>query len=142
METNYRGEYIKRLANKYISYALLIALLVFLLPRNFEFVKLEINRFKWHIHHVDHYRFELRAICHCWTQPMTIEVRNGKIVSGGNKTIEDLFDQIQKEDFEDDVINVTYDGKYGFPLVMMFDRVRNGDDDELMYVISNFEVLP
>ena len=164
MEINTRSEYIRRSVSKYVNFAILIVLLFLLSPRVFEMVKLGINRTKWHFYNVEHYRFQLNALCHCLQMditPVTIEVLNGKVVAitgedgthleqnaeylsvlGDNKTAEGLFDQIQRENFKDDVIQVTYDGKNGFPLVMIFDRIRNGIDDELVYVVKNFEVLP
>lgn len=135
MENSNRGEYVRRLVNKYISFALLIALLLLLFPRNYELIKLEITRVDWRIHNVSHYRYRIDALCFCsglWEiMPITVEVKDGEVISvidahgipldlaerreslfSGDLTMEGLFGLIQKEDLKDDWIRVDYEWKY------------------------------
>jgi hypothetical protein len=164
MGNNNLAEYVRRSASKYISFAIFFAVLIVLLPHNYGRIKLEFNRAKWRAQNVAHYRYQLQIVCHCLLTPrppLTIEVLDDEIVSivdvdgkmfnwsgkdsmvfGKNQTMEGLFDQIQKAIPEDNQILTNYDKKYGFPSFILFDPEYYTIDDEHIYQISNFEVLP
>lgn len=165
VENNIRSEYVKRITNKYISFAILSVVLLILpfLPRLYNRIALEFNRIKWNSQNISHYSYELDILCRCnyiYTFA-TIEVHDGQIVSmvdaNGkvleldglyseifirNGTVEGLFSNIQGEIFKADMLRTMYDRKYGFPTTIILDPSRDWIDDERIYEISNFEVLP
>jgi len=123
---------------------------------------LQHNRSLWESQAIQHYRFNLKVGCFCpWNalMPLTIEVKNGAIVSmvgsnGGDitpyldtfrahATIESLFDLVDSA-ISKRVYNlvVQYDPKYGFPASIVIDPSRMIMDDETGYYVTNFEVLP
>ena len=123
---------------------------------------LQHNRSLWESQAIQHYRFNLEVGCFCpWNalMPLTIEVKNGAIVSmvgsnGGDitpyldtfrahATIESLFDLVDSA-ISKRVYNlvVQYDPKYGFPASIVIDPSRMIMDDETGYYVTNFEVLP
>ncbi len=124
--------------------------------------ELEKNRDKWNTMRIGHYRFELMISCFCIfseVMPVTVEVKNGKIVSmiGLNgqplhedfrqyvdeaATIEGLFAVAAKSLSEADKAEVTYDAKYGFPASIVVDWVEMAVDDEISYYVNQFEELP
>jgi hypothetical protein len=143
---------------------LLIALLILALTLSACGAKSELgkNRDKWESMGVTHYRFELRISCFCPfmdIMPVTVEVKDGKIVSltdasgqplrdefrttfGEAATVEDLF-AIAKENLSNaDQVEVTYDATYGFPSSIVVDRIKMAVDDEIAYYVGAFKALP
>ena len=120
------------------------------------------NRALWQSQAIQHYRFDLKIGCFCpWSglMPLTIEVKNGMIVSmvGRNgaditpyldtfrahATVDSLFDLV------DSAISrrvyslaVQYDPKYGFPASIIINPSRLVMDDETGYYVTGLEVLP
>jgi hypothetical protein len=123
--------------------------------------ELEQNRDKWTQTNISHYRFELFVGCFCAFRsemPLTIEIKNGEIVSitdnTGNPvaadklswfeqydTIERLFDYTAAAQKNADEVIVTYDSEYGFPAQVNIDNIKEAVDDELSLSVSNFEIL-
>jgi uncharacterized protein DUF6174 len=116
---------------------------------------------KWQNQNISHYRFQLSVGCFCafsQQMPLTVEVNSGEVVSIVNNTgepvsadlldifnkyntIDRLFEFVQTAQGEADEIKVTYDDKYGFPIQVSIDYIKNAMDDELGLTVSSFEVL-
>ncbi len=116
----------------------------------------------WKSKGVQHYRFNLKVGCFCpWTglMPLTVEVRNGEIVSmvasndgdispyldsfRPHATIEGLFDTVYAAMSRGVYsLAVQYDGTYGFPASIVVNPSKTIMDDETGYYVTNFEVLP
>lgn len=151
MTRDIKSEYVTRAIQKYIGIIILMLILlgVIFFPR----LALEFNRTRWKLLGPSHYRYELRLDCRCTNlslMPFKVEVLDGKILSmtdvNGQRTIkgfsmDGLFDLIQKELYQARMTRVKYNGKYSFPAVIMIDET-NWIDDERIYTVSNFEVLP
>lgn len=123
---------------------------------------LEQNRQKWADQQISHYRFELSIGCFCpfrSQMPLTIEVQDGKIVSietadgspinEGSRptfeeagTLENLFMIIEKaQESGADELTVEYDSTYGFPSQISIDPIKTAVDEEISYLVENFQVL-
>lgn len=123
--------------------------------------ELDKNREKWESLGVKHYRFELTISCFCPFMdviPVTVEVKDGKIVSitdvsgqplreefretfGEAATVEGLFAIAEENLSNADQVEVTYDAKYGFPASISVDRIKMAVDDEISYYVGAFKVL-
>jgi len=119
------------------------------------------NRDKWSAMGVSHYRFELTISCFCPFMdviPVTVEVKDGKIVSMTDvngqplraefretfdeaATVEGLFAIAEENLSNADQVEVTYDAKYGFPVSIIVDRIKMAVDDEISYYVGAFKVL-
>ena len=121
------------------------------------------NHLKWHNLNVTHYRFDLDVRCFCaftGQMPLTIEVRDGQVVSETDKTgqpvapqFKDAFgkyDTIEKlfalldaaKNGGADLVEITYDPQYDFPQSAYIDYMANAADDENRLTITHFEALP
>jgi hypothetical protein len=94
--------------------------------------------------------------------PLTVEVRDGQIVSmaaadgaqvldtdpnyeffAPHATIDLLFAELEKAVNDGaDSVTVTYDATYGFPVEIAIDPDQQMADEEMYYSISGFEALP
>ncbi|MFZ5855841.1 MAG: DUF6174 domain-containing protein [Chloroflexota bacterium] len=119
------------------------------------------NREKWTSAGVSHYRFELTISCFCpffEVNPVTVEVKDGKIVSMTDAsgqplkeefaqtfeeaaTVEGLFAIAEENIANADEVEVTYDAQYGFPASIVVDRIKMAVDDEISYHVEAFQVL-
>jgi hypothetical protein len=122
------------------------------------------NQEKWEVSDINNYRFSLHIGCFCGfmdKMPLTIEVRNGQVVSinyanGESVTPDDLdlgffnqfttIDQIfaeleSGETSKADAVTMTFDPTYGYPSEVQVDRIKLAADDEFSLSISNFEIL-
>jgi hypothetical protein len=131
--------------------------------------EVEQAREKWQAANVSHYRFDLFISCFCVfneDMPLTIEVKDGEVVSMELKTgkeidpqlldlfqryetIDKLFDGIEKgfdaegdDQGPADKVTVEYDATYGFPTKIDIDFIEQAVDDELYLSVSGFEALP
>ncbi|HUG34368.1 MAG TPA: DUF6174 domain-containing protein [Anaerolineales bacterium] len=124
------------------------------------------ERQTWEDANISQYRFELTLSCFCAFRdhmPLTIEVRDGKVVSitraDGQAvtpedpnyefyltygTIDDLFTRIEsaKADPEAGEVTVTYDPTLGYPADASIDYILLAADDEMYFTVSGFETLP
>ena len=123
------------------------------------------NREKWQDANITHYRMELNISCFCAFRdqmPLTVEVRDGQIVSmaaaddtlvldtdpnyeffAPHATIDLLFAKLDAAlNGGADSVTVTYDATYGFPNEIAIDFDQQMADEEMYYTISNFEPLP
>ena len=123
------------------------------------------NREKWQDANITHYRMELNISCFCAFRdqmPLTVEVRDGQIVSmaaadgtlvldtdpnyeffAPHATIDLLFAELDAALNDGaDSVTVTYDATYGFPNEIAIDFDQQMADEEMYYSISGFEVLP
>lgn len=126
--------------------------------------ELDQNLDKWQNANISHYRYSLSLGCFCAfrnTMPLTIEVRNGEVISITDvkgalisvddpnyeffqqyATIERLFSALQADlAGEADEVTVTYEPLYGFPVEIAIDRIKQAVDDELYIQVSHFEAL-
>ncbi len=124
--------------------------------------ELDKQRAQWDGQGVTHYRYQLTISCFCPFMdviPVTVEVRDGKIVSLTDVTGEPLGDQF-RESFEKaatveglftlaqdalknaDKVEVVYDSKFSFPSSIVIDWIEMAIDDERSYYVTEFEVLP
>ena len=142
--------------------AAVIIILVFIMSPYGKTLILKINRAKWEEQNISHYRFKLDIICLCPFQdsiPMTIEVRDGQIISVKDingmdldkhdlkvferaGTIERLFDIAKGSISKAFSASVSYNAEMGFPDSIESDWDENVYDDEITYKVSEFEVLP
>lgn len=119
------------------------------------------NRDKWNSLGVSHYTFELTISCFCpffEVNPVTVEVKDGKIVSMTDAsgqplkaefaqtfeeaaTVEGLFAIAEENLANADEVEVTYDAQYGFPASIVVDRIKMAVDDEISYHVEAFQVL-
>jgi hypothetical protein len=122
------------------------------------------NQSKWDKAGIKNYRYSLHIGCFCAFRdrmPLTVEVRDGKMVSmsysdGTPVSAEDMqidfFQQFSTIDgiFADlstggaskaEKVEVTYDPTYGFPAQVYVDQILQAADDEYSVQVSNFEVL-
>jgi hypothetical protein len=123
---------------------------------------LEQNRLKWADQKISHYRFNLSIGCFCAFRsqmPLTIEVQDGKIISietvdgspivEGTReifekagTVENLFAVIEEAQATGaDELTVVYDPTYGFPSQISIDQSKSMADEEISYIVENFQVL-
>jgi len=123
------------------------------------------NQEKWQNANITHYRFQLGVGCFCpvsGIMPVTVEVRNGEVVSmvdvNGNEypgsdpfgdfvlkyaTIDRIFSELDSKDVrEADKLTVAYDSAYGFPAEVTIDFIELAIDDELYLSVAGFEPLP
>ena len=122
------------------------------------------NQVKWQDANITHYRFQLGVSCFCpvgGLMPMTVEVKDGKVVSiadvNGNDftatdpmsdfvlqyaTIDRVFSELQSDRIKKaDKLTVSYDPTYGFPVEVSIDFIELAVDDELYLSVSAFEPL-
>ena len=123
------------------------------------------NQQKWEDANITHYRFDVNISCFCAFRdqmPLTIEVRDGQVVSLANvngdqvldtdpnyqffapyATLDLLFSELDAAlNGKADKVTVTYDETYGFPKDVTIDFVEEATDDELYLTVTNFEPLP
>ena len=123
------------------------------------------NQKKWQDANINHYRMELSIGCFCAFRnemPLTVEVRDGQIVSmttsdgtqvldtdinyeffAPRATIDLLLAEIDKAVKDGaESVTVTYDETYGFPKEIAIDFSQQMADEEMYYSIANFEPLP
>jgi len=123
------------------------------------------NQSMWQDAGINHYRFQLNVGCFCLFRsqmPMTVEVKNGEIVSMTDvngeafplddpmsefvlkyATIDRLFSELESDSVrEADNLTVSYDPTYGFPAEVAIDFIELAADDELYLSVSAFEPLP
>jgi hypothetical protein len=122
------------------------------------------NQSKWQDANLTHYRMQLSISCFCAFRdqmPLTVEVRDGQIVSmvaaDGNEvldtdpnyaffaphaTIDLLFGDIEQAVKDGaEVVTVTYDDTYGFPAEIAIDISQQMADEEMYYSVTSFEPL-
>jgi hypothetical protein len=56
-------------------------------------------------------------------------------------TIDELFEKLEKATDEADEMKGSYDAERGFPKLISIDYHKNAIDDEVSYVVGNFQVL-
>jgi hypothetical protein len=123
------------------------------------------NQEKWQDANITHYRMQLNISCFCAFRdqmPLTVEVRDGQIVSmaavdgalvldtdpnyeffAPHATIDLLFAELDSAlNGGADSVTVTYDATYGFPTEIAIDFSQQTADEEMYYTISGFEALP
>jgi hypothetical protein len=118
------------------------------------------NRRLWDAQQVDDYRYVARRNCFCPMEvvsPVVVEVRDGEIASihyqesgepvavtyaGLWLPMEGVFDIIQDAiDQEAVEVNVGYDAEFGFPRQIGIDYSENVVDEELGYIVEEFQLL-
>src|SRR5688572_29894540 len=118
---------------------------------------LERNERVWAQNAPSRYRFVLQRLCFCGTEvvePVLVTVENGAVVSrtyvasgrpvGAQWTslfpaMEGVFDIVREAlDRNADQLDVSYDGRLGYPLSASIDYVRNAIDDELELRVRDF----
>ena len=123
------------------------------------------NQSKWQDAGITHYRFQLSVSCFCLFRsqmPLTIEVKNGEIVSMTDvngeafpmddpmsdlvmkhATIDRLFSELGSDPVQEaENLTMSFDPTYGFPVEVAIDYIELAADDELYLSVSGFEPLP
>ena len=124
--------------------------------------ELESNQQKWESANITHYRLELNVSCFCAfrsNMPLSVEVQDRQVVSmtyaDGTQvpesdrsifqpyeTLDTMFGYVNQQMKDADQVTVTYDAKYGFPVEVTIDAIKEATDDELYLSVSGFESLP
>lgn len=113
------------------------------------------NRKRWERQKIVHYQVTQKLSCFCPSmtrEPKIIEVDQGKIIaingiemengSKMGKTIPEFFDWIEEKKVRNPFISeYNFDEKYGFPNMIYFKMEENMEDEELRYVLTDFEIL-
>ena len=111
---------------------------------------LKLNRDNWTSLNIDSYTMDLNIVCFCvFQEPYSITVINNSVASiSGNEdwgyeglpvTINSLFKEIEERIYENPFyFNIKYDEEFGFPKSSSFDMVEIIADEEISYIISNF----
>lgn len=122
------------------------------------------NQAKWKDAGIQGYRFNLNIGCFCAFRdrmPLTIEVRDGQVVSmtysDGSpvpaddpgreffdrfSTLEQIFTELRSGSSANaEVVRITYDATYGFPADLYIDPQQQVADDEFSVQVTGFEVL-
>ncbi len=113
----------------------------------------------WQKQGVNRYRFVFERLCFCRSYLMkgTVEVQDGRIVDVTNiqgdgmpvanaditqfKTIEELFEIIQTDSDQADLLVTAYDPVSFYPRLIDIDYISNAADDEITYYASDFQRL-
>ena len=117
------------------------------------------NQQRWIAQDIRDYRYQLQVLCFCppdITKPVIIEVRNAEpvavtdVTSGAPvdtdyfdnyNTINKMFATIQ-DAFDRDAYKVTVSyHQLGYPTNIYIDFIQLAADDEITYIISNFQPL-
>lgn len=118
----------------------------------------EDNQALWESHRITDYEYTIQMDCLCEPPagiPIRVVVRGGRTVDafdsrnpdagiidmqGIPDTIPALFDEIHTSlESGPDVIEVRYDGVYGYPAAVTIDEFLDYDDDQITYSVSDFE---
>lgn len=123
---------------------------------------LALNRQKWQSQNIAHYRFQLNVGCFCAFRsqmPLTIEVRDGQIVSMLNSegqpipadlveilarynTIDKIFAMVESAIHDGaDKVTISYNDDYGYIESANIDYIETAMDDELSLIVNKFEIL-
>ena len=129
-------------------------------PENSSTAQLQRNKQLWAKQNISNYRFTVRQTCFCSMesmQPVTIEVRNGKVTSivpaidalsfnredfTHHASIAKLFDVVEDaiaKEAED--LSVTYHPTLGYPTEIAIDYDAWTVHDELSITVENFQAL-
>lgn len=114
----------------------------------------------WNQQGIAHYRYTVQTSCFCGpdlTQPLRVEVKNGKAVALTNaetglavsdsrfepiNTIDKLYALIRAAIVKPVAsIKVEYDASLGIPTSIVIDNIANAADDEVSYSVRDFEVV-
>ena len=114
----------------------------------------------WESEAIDSYTFDLQVSCFCFpdmTRAVTIVVADNAVQSvtyvddgsaadptlfAAYSTVDKLFERLENAQAENPVtFDVTFDAKYGAPQSVFIDIDEMMADEEIMFTVSNFEVL-
>jgi hypothetical protein len=118
-------------------------------------VELDERQRQWNEAQPASYRFTVAAQCFCleaFTRPRTITVRDNEVVaeepSAGDDadpdrilTVDDLFDRARVAIDNADAVEIVYDDEFDFPSTIAIDDMLEAIDDEITYVVTDFEVV-
>lgn len=118
------------------------------------------NRRQWEAQGIDEYRYAARRACYCGQEavgPVVVEVRNDEIVartyqetdesvsstySGLWPTMDGVFDIVQDAiDRDAHQLRVEYHPERGFPTMISIDYMEYAIDEELGFIVEEFELL-
>ena len=114
------------------------------------------NEAKWRAAGISSYRITIQQFCECDVAPVRVAVRDGIVVSarstdasqppreierkGRPLSIEQLFSRISAGYTSSyDHVAATYDPTMGYPIDVFLDQWEEAVDDEVHYVLSEFE---
>lgn len=123
------------------------------------------NKDLWQKQNVENYSFEFSKLCYCGGlfNPATVVVKADTIHSvldpqtgeplrdpqtnelvlqkypKSFQTIDELFEVIENARENADKLNVEYDEKLGYPVLIEIDYIKEAIDDEVTYKIDNFQ---
>ena len=108
-------------------------------------------RAKWEQDGPDDYTFVLDRLCFCGeVGPYRVSVRDGEPASMTDaqgkqisaqeaeylpESIDELFDILERDAVESDLVVATFDDELGYPLQAYVDSISNAVDDEVTYVV-------
>jgi Family of unknown function (DUF6174) len=124
-------------------------------PDDQRMVELHDRRSRWDEAQPASYRFRVAAQCFCletFTRPRTITVDDGQVVAEDPApsddadpervlTIDDLFDRARIAIDNADAVEIVYDNDFDFPSTIAIDDMLDAIDDEITYVVTDFEVV-
>lgn len=153
---------------KLLTGILFLAILTMIACRDVNVEDLDVAKEKWSNLMAEKYGFEFRIDCECLgsgVTPARVIVENNKVTEVNNpttgepminpfdstlvinnltgvfKTVDELFEEIDRAQKDADVLKTDFDALNGFPTLIDIDWISNADDDEVSYHVSNFEVL-
>lgn len=123
--------------------------------------QLQQARQQWAAHQITNYRFNIQKLCLCNNRadkPISIEVRNGQAVSGFRAATDEQIDLALIEQYATveklfgvidwninqyaDEMEIGYDPARGYPTGISVDLEEGPADDETIYMVTAFEILP
>lgn len=118
-----------------------------------EAARLDAARVRWEAAAIDDYTWSFTRLCFCPPLSAEVEVAAGEVVREDVvdddrfpadsteldfRTMEDLFDLLQREIRDSDAVTVDYEPDTGQVVNFQADRIANVADDELGYHVDSF----
>jgi Family of unknown function (DUF6174) len=118
-------------------------------------VELDERRARWEEQRPTAYLFTVAAQCFCldtFSTPRTVTVQDGQAVSEDPapdqttaperiRTVDDLFDRARAAIDDAEAVEIEYDNEFDFPAAIDIDHLIEAIDDEVTYVVTDFEVV-
>jgi hypothetical protein len=122
-------------------------------PDDPRMIELEERFDRWELSRPASYRFTVTAQCFCLAKPRTITVEDGQVVAEQPAadaspataqilTVDDLFDRARQAIDDADRFEVVYHDEFDFPAVIDVDLLAEAIDDEITYLVTDFQPLP
>lgn len=106
---------------------------------------------RWTQAAITDYRYRIEPQCECLGVPLLVEVRDGAVVGVRPSespfadevalAVPDLIGYVGSARRTDASVEVVYDAELGYPMRIVRDRVAGAIDDEVTFVVRDFERL-